>query len=39
MAHAFDERDPAVKQLLSMAISGANKLGKYVICGQGLRPC
>ncbi|MCA0187121.1 MAG: phosphoenolpyruvate synthase, partial [Proteobacteria bacterium] len=36
VAHAFDERDPAVKQLLSMAISGANKLGKYVgICGQG----
>jgi len=36
VAHAFDERDPAVKQLLSMAINGANKLGKYVgICGQG----
>jgi len=36
VAHAFDERDPAVKQLLSMAIKSANKLGKYVgICGQG----
>ena len=36
VAHAFDERDPAVKQLLSMAIGAANRLGKYVgICGQG----
>lgn len=36
VAHAFDERDPAVKQLLSMAISTANRMGKYVgICGQG----
>ena len=36
VAHSFDERDPAVKLLLSMAIQGANKLGKYVgICGQG----
>jgi pyruvate, water dikinase len=36
VAHAFDERDPAVKQLLSMAITTANRLGKYVgICGQG----
>jgi pyruvate,water dikinase len=36
VAHAFDERDPAVKMLLSMAISTANRLGKYVgICGQG----
>ena len=36
VAHAFDERDPAVKLLLSMAISTANRLGKYVgICGQG----
>ncbi len=36
VAHAFDERDPAVRQLLSMAISTANRLGKYVgICGQG----
>jgi pyruvate, water dikinase len=36
VAHSFDERDPAVKQLLSMAISAANRMGKYVgICGQG----
>ncbi|WP_068636526.1 phosphoenolpyruvate synthase [Thauera butanivorans] len=36
VAHAFDERDPAVKQLLSMAIRAANRLDKYVgICGQG----
>jgi pyruvate,water dikinase len=36
VAHGFDERDPAVKALLSMAISAANRLGKYVgICGQG----
>jgi pyruvate,water dikinase len=36
VAHAFDERDPAVKYLLSLAIQGANRLGKYVgICGQG----
>ncbi|HEY6897240.1 MAG TPA: phosphoenolpyruvate synthase [Rhodocyclaceae bacterium] len=36
VAQAFDERDPAVKQLLSLAISTCNRLGKYVgICGQG----
>ena len=36
VAGAFDERDPAVKSLLSMAIRTANRLGKYVgICGQG----
>jgi len=36
VAHAFDERDPAVKHLLSLAIKSANRLGKYVgICGQG----
>jgi len=36
VAHAFDERDPAVKQLLSMAIQAANRTGKYIgICGQG----
>jgi pyruvate,water dikinase len=36
VAAAFDERDPAVKMLLSMAIRTANRLGKYVgICGQG----
>jgi len=32
----FDERDPAVKKLLSMAIASAKAKGKYVgICGQG----
>ncbi|WP_454697255.1 phosphoenolpyruvate synthase [Arthrobacter humicola] len=32
----FDERDPAVKKLLSMAIKACKARGKYVgICGQG----
>ncbi|WP_258804280.1 phosphoenolpyruvate synthase [Pseudarthrobacter sp. NS4] len=32
----FDERDPAVKKLLSMAIKACQERGKYVgICGQG----
>ncbi|WP_339773407.1 phosphoenolpyruvate synthase [uncultured Paraglaciecola sp.] len=36
IAHLFDERDPAVKVLLAMAIKAAKKRGKYVgICGQG----
>jgi pyruvate, water dikinase len=36
VANLFDERDPAVKILLAMAISAANKMGKYIgICGQG----
>lgn len=36
IAHLFDERDAAVKKLLSMAISACKKQGKYVgICGQG----
>lgn len=36
VAEAFDERDPAVKTLLSMAIQACRKTGKYVgICGQG----
>ena len=36
VASLFDERDPAVKKLLSMAIATANRKGKYVgICGQG----
>ena len=36
VANLFDERDPAVKMLLAMAISAANKAGKYIgICGQG----
>ncbi|QIL20623.1 phosphoenolpyruvate synthase [Thermomonas sp. HDW16] len=36
VASLFDERDPAVKKMLSMAIAAAKKKGKYVgICGQG----
>ena len=36
IANLFDERDPAVKKLLSMAIKAAKAKGKYVgICGQG----
>jgi len=36
VANLFDERDPAVKKLLSMAISTARAKGKYIgICGQG----
>jgi pyruvate,water dikinase len=36
MAGHFDERDEAVRMLLSMAISACRKHGKYVgICGQG----
>jgi len=36
IAHLFDERDEAVKKLLSMAISACKKQGKYIgICGQG----
>ena len=36
LAKDFDERDPAVKVLLSMAISACKRQGKYVgICGQG----
>jgi len=36
VSHLFDERDPAVKILLSMAIEACNKAGKYIgICGQG----
>ncbi|UFS58830.1 phosphoenolpyruvate synthase [Subtercola endophyticus] len=36
MAGSFDERDPAVKRLLSMAIEACLARGKYVgICGQG----
>ena len=36
IAHLFDERNEAVKTLLSMAIKAAKKRGKYVgICGQG----
>ncbi|CAA9431044.1 MAG: Phosphoenolpyruvate synthase [uncultured Ramlibacter sp.] len=36
LAADFDERDPAVKALLSRAIQACRKQGKYVgICGQG----
>ena len=36
LAHDFDERDPAVKALLTMAIGACKAAGKYVgICGQG----
>ncbi|WP_096667951.1 phosphoenolpyruvate synthase [Polaromonas sp. AET17H-212] len=36
LASDFDERDPAVKALLSQAISACRRQGKYVgICGQG----
>ncbi len=36
IAHLFDERDPAVKMLVSRAIQACRKAGKYVgICGQG----
>jgi pyruvate,water dikinase len=36
LAKDFDERDPAVKALLSMAINACKAQGKYVgICGQG----
>ena len=33
---SFDERDPAVKRMLSLAIQACRRQGKYVgICGQG----
>jgi pyruvate,water dikinase len=36
VAEGFDERDPAVKAMLAMAIRACRKQGKYVgICGQG----
>jgi len=36
IADAFDERDPAVKHMLHLAISACRKAKKYVgICGQG----
>jgi len=36
VASAFDERDPAVRVLLSQAIQACRRQGKYVgICGQG----
>jgi pyruvate,water dikinase len=36
VAATFDERDPAVLKMLSMAIEACSRAGKYVgICGQG----
>ncbi|MDU0315019.1 phosphoenolpyruvate synthase [Phycicoccus sp. M110.8] len=36
VADAFDERDPAVKKMLAMAIEACRAQGKYIgICGQG----
>ncbi len=36
VAGAFDERDPAVKKMLHMAIQACRQQGKYIgICGQG----
>ncbi len=36
VAHLFDERDPAVKKLLALAIQTAKRKNKYIgICGQG----
>jgi len=36
IAHLFDERNPAVKTLIGMAIEACKRRGKYVgICGQG----
>ncbi|MCH8959732.1 MAG: phosphoenolpyruvate synthase, partial [Proteobacteria bacterium] len=36
VAEAFDERDDAVKYLISIAIQACLKQGKYIgICGQG----
>lgn len=35
ISHIFDERDPAVKKMLTKAIQEANKIGTYIgICGQ-----
>ena len=36
VAEGFDERNPAVKAMIEMAITACNKQNKYVgICGQG----
>lgn len=36
VSHAFDERNPAVKKILKMAIDACRTQGKYIgICGQG----
>lgn len=35
ISHIFDERDPAVKKMLTTAIKKANEIGTYIgICGQ-----
>lgn len=35
LSHLFDERNPAVKKILKMAIDACRKQGKYIgICGQ-----
>lgn len=36
LTHLFDERNPAVKKMISMLIATAHERGRYVgICGQG----
>ena len=36
IAHHFDERDPAIKKLLQLAIQACKRADKYVgLCGQG----
>mgnify|MGYP000556527590 FL=1 len=36
IAEGFDERNPAVKKMISMAIDACHRQGKYIgICGQG----
>jgi pyruvate,water dikinase len=36
ISELFDERNPAVKKILSLAINACHKKGKYIgICGQG----
>ena len=36
VAESFDERNPAVKKMISMAIDACHRQGKYIgICGQG----
>jgi pyruvate,water dikinase len=36
ISNLFDERNPAVKKILSLAIDACHKKGKYIgICGQG----
>ena len=36
IAHLFDERDPAVKEMMRLAIQACRKANKYIgICGQG----